>query len=230
MFRNIDLRSKRRAKGYRKPVAPPVTVHEDAIVKHVTRYLGPPAFVIHQRSTLVHVDVHVVPPAPSHDFWFLFTTGMSARPMPRPPESPGPQLAELSILLPPDAAPEQLGWPIRELGLAALVPQMCRTAIDRGHTLSSSVGHGPLRTFASDTRLSSLLVTRSDLLPHEVLTIPSGGALIDLFTLIPLYPEELAFKLAHGDAGPLIDALRAAGISEIIDPVRRSAIPTASDN
>ena len=84
--------------------------------------------------------------------------------------------------------------------------------------------NGPTRFFAPETRLSSLLVTRSNELPRALDTIHSGAHAIDLFTLLPLYCEELAYKLAHGHEA-LLASLRAAGISDIVDPARRSAVP-----
>src|SRR5262245_9198634 len=75
--------------------------HETAIVNHVARHVAPAAFVIHEEhSEIVHLDVHVVPPAPDRDHYFLFTTGMSARPMYKPRDAPGSRFAEVSLALP----------------------------------------------------------------------------------------------------------------------------------
>ena len=135
------------------------------------------------------------------------------------------------MLLPSDWRLEQLDergyWPIRELKMTALVPHRCHIAFDDGQTISSSISNGPTRFFAPNTRLSSLLVTRSTRLPRALDTLQSGAHRIDLFTLLPLYPEELAYKLAHGHAA-LIEAMRASAISDIVDPFRRSAV--AADN
>src|SRR4030095_2431967 len=88
-----------------------VCAHEQEIVDHVTRHLAPPAFVLHEHvSEIVHVDVHFVPPAVDRDYWFLFTTGMSALPMTTPPDAGGSRFAELSILLPPDWVIDRARW------------------------------------------------------------------------------------------------------------------------
>lgn len=73
----------------------------------------------------------------------------------------------------------------------------------------------------ASTRLTSLLVVAPEVMPDE--TITSGTAQIELLTLLPLYAEELDYKVQHGlDA--LLDAFTAAGISEVVDPERPSAI------
>jgi hypothetical protein len=112
--------------------------HEAAIVEHVSRHLARPAFVVHEiESELVHLDVHVVPPDQDRDFWFLFTTGMSARPMKKPSDAPGSSLAELSILLPRHWRLDRESWretrwfwPVRELKAAALLPHRHGTGSD----------------------------------------------------------------------------------------------------
>jgi hypothetical protein len=55
-------------------------------------------------------------------------------------------------------------------------------------------------------------------------TIHTANHDIDLMTLIPIYPEELAYKADHGlDA--LLDAFEEARIENVIDPSRVSAVP-----
>lgn len=237
MFKHSDLRAKRRTRNHAKARH---SIHEAAIVDHVSRHLAPPAFVIHQiESELVHIDVHLVPPAAERDFWFLFTTGMSARPMTKPHDAPGSHLAELSILLPPDWRLNRESWrdtrwfwPIRELQEAALLPHRHATWLGFGHTIMpadvSRFGEVS-RSFDPSTRLSSLLVVASDLVPEETELIRSGAARIDLLTLFPIYPEELQYKLEYGfDA--LIGAFSTAGVSDVIDPARPSAIAASSAN
>src|SRR5258708_5963436 len=86
-------------------------IHEPAIVAHVTRHFAPPAFVIHEVvSDIVHVDVHVVAPGPRHDYWFLFTTGVSGLPMTKPRDAPGSRFCELSMLLPPSWIFDRATW------------------------------------------------------------------------------------------------------------------------
>lgn len=228
---------KRRTKNHAKARH---SSHEAAIVEHVSRHLAPPALVIHEiESELVHLDVHVVPPAPDRDFWFLFTTGMSALPMKKPYDAPGSRLAELSILLPQDWRLDRESWretrwfwPIRELEEAALLPHRHDTWLGYGHTIMPaeiSRSGEVTRSLDASTRLSSLLVVGSALVPDATELIRSGAARIDLLTLFPIYPEELDYKVEHGlDA--LMAAISAARVSHVIDPARPSVVASSTAN
>lgn len=235
MFKYPDLRSNSRTKN-RITTKARHTAHEQAIVDHVAEHLARPAFVIHEiESELVHVDVHVVAPAPAHDFWFLFTTGMSARSMCKPHDVPGARLAEVSILLPPHWQMDRDSWrrdsrwfwPIRELKEAALLPHRHHTWLGFGHTIipAEISRSGVTRSLDPSTRLSSLVLAASDLLPEEIDTVIVDGHQIDLLTLVPIYPEELEYSVRNGSEA-LLDELNAAGISDVVDPLRRSVLAT----
>ena len=78
------------------------------IEAHVERHVGKPVSVFHAIiSDLVHVDVHIVEPTPEQDFYTLFTTGMSDRPMNTPEEVSDCRYAEIVICLPADWKLEQ---------------------------------------------------------------------------------------------------------------------------
>ena len=233
MFKYPDLRSKSRTKSRIANAAH--SAYEDAIVDHVAQHLARPAFVIHElESRLIHLDVHVVAPAPEHDFWFLFTTGMSALPMKKPSGAPGSRFAELSMLLPPTWRLDRDSWrdtrwfwPIRELKRAAMLPHRKNTWLGSGHTIGSAdVDAAPEAHQALDpsTRLTTLLVLASD-----ADTVRAANRDINLMRLIPIHPEELEYMVEHGlDA--LLDAFAAAGVSDVIDPARASAVPPSHQN
>jgi hypothetical protein len=179
--------------------------------------------VIHEIvSKIVHLDVHVVPPATDRDYYFLFTTGMSSRPMAKPPEAPGSQFAELSLALPSswrfDRQIPRWMWPILELKSAALLPHRSHSWLGPGHTMVSD----PPKPFDASTRFSSLLVVEPALLPPDARTIHTGGLAIDLLSVRPLYPEELEYRFDHG-VDALVDSLGDVGASDVIDPSRPSA-------
>jgi hypothetical protein len=201
----------------------------EAIEKHVARVVGPPRFVVHEIvSDFVHVDVHVVPPSKEKPFWFLFTTGMSALPMAVPHGAPCSPFAELSILLPPEwrcdlaswQASTRWGWPVRELISLARYPHWRNTWLSYGHTIA---GGEPSPAFDRSTELAAMLVLEATSLPSELSSISIGDAEVDLWTLWPLYREELQHKLSH-DLDALLMALDDADIGDIIDPVRPRAI------
>lgn len=206
-----------------------LAAHEQArIVEHVTRHLAAPAFVIHEiESEIVHVDVNVVPPGPERDFWFLFTTGMSARPMTIPPDTGCSRFAEVSILLPADWKLDQASWrndsrwfwPIRELMDTARLPHRHRTWLGCGHTIASA----NVPAYDASTELGGLLVMHARSVPEELASIQRPNSQIDLLTLWPLYPDELGYRAEHG-VGALVDLLDEAGVSDIIDPQRPGAL------
>lgn len=59
--------------------------------------------------------------------------------------------------------------------------------------------------------------------------IKSGSVHIDLLTLFPIYPEELDYKVEHGHDA-LMAAISAAGVGNVIDPARPSAVASSSAN
>jgi hypothetical protein len=185
-------------------------------------------------SELVHVDIHVVRPTARHDFWFLFTTGMSTRPMKKPHDAPGECLAEVSLLLPPEWRLDRASlrdprwfWPLRELREAALLPHRFASWLADGHTIipqDVTAAFDVSRSLDASTRLASLLVLATELLPS---IITARKHRIELLTLHPMYPEELDYKIEHGlDA--LLRAFNDAGVGDVIDPARESAIPASS--
>jgi hypothetical protein len=51
------------------------------------------------------------------------------------------------------------------------------------------------------------------------------GIEVDLLSVWPLYPEELALRADHG-VEALVDALLRVGIGDALDPARPSAVET----
>ena len=201
--------------------------HEIAIVDHIARYVAPPAFVIHENeSEIAHLDVHVVPPGPGRDYYFLFTTGMSALPMTKPCGAPGSRFAEVSLALPSFwqldhgslRGDPSWSWPIIELKSAALMSHRHKTWLGPGHTITSA----PPGPFDPSTRLSSLLVMEPQLLPEPARTVHIGNLDVDLLSVWPLYPEELAYRFDHG-VEALVEALVHVGASDVMDVRRPSA-------
>jgi hypothetical protein len=194
------------------------TPYEDAIVRHVTELVAPRSFVLHEiESEVVHIDVHVVPPAADRDYWFLFTTGMSARPMAVPAGLDASRLTELTMRLPRDwvfdpatwARDSRWFWPIRELRAAARHPHRHRTWLGNGHTITS-----PERDrLDASTMLSSMLLIQ-DL--GELGVVDCDGVAVDLLTLWPLYSTELDFVLDNGSCA-LIDSFVNGGGDLVID-------------
>lgn len=166
-------------------------------------------------SEYVHIDVHILNPNSERPFYVLFTTGMSDLPMTMPDDSSWDfkkihERAELFCLLPSDwrlgndLTPEernQYFWIISALKTAARYPHSCKTWLGSGHTLQYTQENVP---FANNTMLSSAIFLHLD---YKDLDGKYGdsfngfstkdNAYINLFCFVPLYEEEMNFKLEN---------------------------------
>ncbi len=202
------------------------------ITGHIEAYLGPVTMVYHEIvSDLVHIDVHVLAPTSDRPFFTLITSGMSELPMSVPPDAEGCEHAELMLCLPPEWPiairegqvetfdDESNFWPIRWLKLLARFPHEYGTWLWWGHSLPNG---DPPQPFAPNTRLSGVLLSAPVLAPPEFAALPVGDdKTIHFFSVIPLYPEEMNYKLRQG-AESLLDKLDRGGISELLDVDRKS--------
>ncbi len=76
--------------------------------------------------------------------------------------------------------------------------------------------------FAKDTKLCAAILTgpQGTQDGSEVCILPSGEE-VNFYQVIPLYRDELEYKLAH-DADALLDKMN--GISFVVNPTRQDAI------
>ncbi len=198
----------------------------DAVSAHVSRHVGRTAFVFHElESELVHIDVHYVRSTRGRPFEVLVTSGMSARPMSTPAGSHVPRYAELVALLPagwpllgPAGDDERNSWPLELIRDLARYPHRHKTWLGYGHSLSDADGPGV--PFASNTRLSAVILLPPVTLGGRFFTLRRrGGCNIHFWAVVPLYREELEFKLREGTEA-LLDAFERHGITDVIDPQR----------
>jgi len=222
----------RHGRGGEKPAgaASPEHADDESISNHVADKIGPIETVYHELvSDVVHVDVHWVKATDSRPFHVLVTSGMSALPMTVPEGDPSAHYAELFALLPEnwkmqhDAwRDERWYWPVRWLKLLARLPHEYRTWLGFGHTVPNG---DPPKPFAPNTDLCSVLVMKSISLPVEAQSMQlRDGTPLEFFTLYPLHANELECKLREG-TDALLDRFDAAGVSDVIDPLR----PSVSD-
>ncbi len=197
----------------------------ERIERHADRYLGEAESVFHELlSDTVHIDVHVIRPTPERNYYTLYTTGMSALPMHTPEDAKDFAYAELMISLPPDwplmeEALEESNyyWPIRWLKTLARLPHDYNTWLGWGHTIP----HGdPAMPFAENTDMCALMVLPPLEVDEDFLALDMGdGRQVHFYAILPLYLEELEYKLVHGmDA--LLDKFEEHNINEIVDPKR----------
>ena len=197
-----------------------------AVERHIQNTFGEFENVFHELvSPDIHVDICVVPPSEERDYYTLVTMGMGAHRMNVPEELAKYKLerAELVIALPPDwkldgesMKEERWYWPIGLLKVLARLPIASDTWLGWGHTMDKQ------SPFAEGTKLRAALLIGPQGAEEggEVCTLPSGEE-VNFYQVIPLYPEEMEYKLEH-DADALLEKM--AGIRFVVDPTRRNAI------
>jgi hypothetical protein len=199
------------------------------IDEHVTRHIGVVEDVFHEFSSpYVHLDVHHVAPTAARPYHVLVTSGMSEMPMNTPAAAERFRYAELMVCLPSwwcvsDGAfrDERWAWPVRWLKMLARMPHEYATWLAYGHTIPNGDPPAPL---ASNTDLSAILLVPPVSLPvvaHQ-LQLDSTRT-VHFWTLVPLHTDELSLKLSDGMEA-LLPLLDAGGITEIVDPGRKSVV------
>ena len=198
----------------------------EAVEGHIQQYFGKFENVFHELSSPdIHVDICVVPPSEERDYYTLVTMGMGAHRMNVPEELAEYKLerAELAIALPgnwklkhEDLKNERWYWPIRLLKTLARLPIASDTWLGFGHTMDNE------EDFAKDTKLCAAILTGPQDTEDgsEVCILPSGEE-VNFYQVIPLYRDELEYKLAH-DADALLGKMN--GISFVVEPDRQDAI------
>ena len=198
----------------------------EAIERHIQQYFGKFENVLHELSSPdIHVDICAVPPSQERDYYTLVTMGMGAHRMNVPEELAEYKLerAELAIALPgnwklkhEDLKNERWYWPIRLLKSLARLPINCGSWLGHGHTVENR------EPFADNTKLCTaiLISPQGTEDGSEVCTLPNGEE-VNFYQVIPLYGDELDYKLSH-DADALLEKM--AGISFVVRPDRPDAI------
>ena len=198
----------------------------EAVEAHIQQYFGKFENVFHELSSPdIHVDICVVPPSEKRDYYTLVTLGMGAHRMNVPEELAEYKLerAELAIALPgnwklkrEDLKNERWYWPIRLLKTLARLPIASDTWLGFGHTMDNE------EDFAKDTKLCAAILTGPQVTEDgsEVCILPSGEE-VNFYQVIPLYRDELEYKMEH-DADALLDKMD--GISFVTYNTRPNAM------
>jgi Suppressor of fused protein (SUFU) len=205
--------------------APVEAASVDEIEAHFTRVFGKPEQVFHELvSDIVHIDVHIIPPAAGRDHWTLFTTGMSALPMSVPEHIENAaefEYAELMIKLPASwkvgSNEDRWFWPLKWLKRLARLPHEYQTWIGSLHTIPNG---DPAKPFASGTKLCCwMLVPLLDVEEGDRRIELKDGRTVNIYSLLALHPEEVSLKLNKG-AEALIEAMDAAGVDDVLQVAR----------
>jgi Suppressor of fused protein (SUFU) len=168
----------------------------------------------------VQVNVQIENPTRKRPFYTVKTTGMSDKPMKVPRGMEDLALTEVCLCLPRDW-PMSAEWPLRLIQVVALYPHVHRTWVAWGHTLGSLA-----EPAANDPsgRFVGVLLTAPAHLPAGAEEIArADGRTVRYLAVVPLLEEELRF--ARERSGEELDEkLTAAGVTELLDPTRKSVV------
>lgn len=191
----------------------------DTVEDHIKEYFGEFPTVYHEiHSPDVHIDICIIPPTTDKNYYTLITMGMGAHIMDIP-EDLDPQKygrAELLICLPPDwrvgESDEEWFWPITLLKNLARLPINCETWLGWGHSVDNQ------QTFSRNTELCGSVLIRPEDVPDgaDTCELPNGDS-VTFFEVIPVYREEMSFKIDH-DTESLLERMN--GVSHITDITR----------
>lgn len=200
------------------------------VIQHINAYFGRYTQLIHDDSGLDHpLSIAVIPPRVEHDYYILVTIGLSLFPMNVPEELADSKLnrAELLINLPKDwklseqdRLDNRWNWPIRMLLATAHFPirdsqvwlgsrdtlgEEDATPFDEGTKLNGSILLWP--GVFSDASFSCVLPDEDE---------------VNFYQVIPLYPEELHYKLEYG-SDAFLDLCPDESL-EVINPQRLNVV------
>jgi hypothetical protein len=180
--------------------------HYELVDKHLTKYFKDARIsVFHEIPTLnIHMDVYHVRPANS-EFEVLITSGMSSIAMNVSTQLKDPrnhQFAELMVLLPKGIdfgqvypAGTKYDWIISMLKQSAKFPHFYDTWVGIGHSIQAEENMEP---YSKDTEYVGCLVLPTMTFPKNFEKISSPRGPINIYSLFPLYKEELEFKIQNG--------------------------------
>jgi hypothetical protein len=195
------------------------------IEEHIEAHIGKADSVFHELvSDLVHIDLHLVPPSGERDFHTIVTSGMSGRPMNAPAVASEYRYAEMMMALPADWPLRQEDfqnednyWPLRWLKILARLPHEYNTWLCYLHTVPNG---DPAEPFSDNTKLCCAMIAKPVLFGEEFTSLRvNEDKQVFFYSLIPIYQEEMEFKLRHG-GDSLIDRLDEIGVTELLDVTR----------
>lgn len=169
-----------------------------AVDKFINKCFGKCPNVFHEIvSPDIHVDICLIPPDNNRNYHTLVTMGMGAHKMNVPPELAEYKLerAELLITLPADwKIPEQdekRYWPIRLLKSTARLPINCDTWLGWGHTVDNQ------KPYADNTGFCGAMLIDPMVGKGNCCHLPNGEE-VNFYQLLPIYRNEMNFKIEHG--------------------------------
>jgi len=199
------------------------------ITDHIERYFGTDFFVLDEKkSSVVHVDVHVVRPTPIRPYFTLLTSGMSDLDMRVPEGLEDLALAEVCLCLPKEwpLAMDDFGWrepryfwPIAILQQAARYPAHKSNVVLWGHTVGSVERPEPLHV---ETRFTGLMLANPATFQKVRIRWRPGRPSYSLPRFDSTLEQEMKFKQKF-DSATLVES-QEADVTELLNPKRSSVV------
>lgn len=193
----------------------------DKVSDYIKQQYGEFDIVAHELvSPDIHCDIAIVPPTDDQPYYKLVTMGAGAFKMnvPEDLKSDVYERAEYVVFLPADwnikSDKEEDYWPIRMLKTVARLPVSMDDWLFYRHTVNLTDDESPV---AENTGFNSCVLFISfgkGNKPVEPLKLDLSDKEVAFFQLVPLYPEELQFKLEHS-----FDELEDIMDDDLYDPV-----------
>lgn len=191
-----------------------------ALDYHIDRFYKNEDVVVwkDKRNDDLRIDIFHIKPNEERNYNLLLTFGMSRVPMNVPAGAEQFRYGELAILLPEDwdlsaeglKAPNNY-WPVLWLKNLARVPLQHDTWLCYGHSIPNG---NPSRPIA-DTEFEGVVIMDSATLPEEFQEMKLGDDALYIYTVVPVYPEEMEYKVKN-NIDSLINAFVAARIPDIV--------------
>jgi len=176
-------------------------------------------------SEIIHRDIFIIKANKDRPYNILLSCGLSALPMKVPEDIESAEFAELVMLLPEDwnldyksFEDERNYWPVRLMKELMMLPHPDKTWLGYGHTMGSEDD----KEYADGVGFSSVLLVKSNELADDFTQIKlDENKVLEIYTLMPLYEEELAFKKEYGTQ-ELLQKFNAFEIDEIVKVGRKN--------
>ena len=192
---------------------------QEAIENHIEKYVGPIYKVFHELiSPDFHLDVYwIETEIYTEKVYVLVTCGMSDLPMNVPESLDQFRFAELCMILPGNWNFENLNdennfWPIKVLKDLSRYPHHYNTWLGIEHTTAEEGN----QTYSPNVGFCGSLLFVPLGIDENFYQLKHDKKIINFYSIIPLYPEEIEFKLNNGISA-LLELFERHMISDIVD-------------
>lgn len=201
----------------------------ETIHNHISQFFSEDEMTVFQQSTTPEgenqVDIcWIRPKNPDLPYSILLTIGVSRYYQKIEKDSKHPRLIELAMLVPKEWDFHESKWdalemwPIHHLSNIGKIPTRNNIWLGYGHTVVWKTDQSNF----PGTNFNSSIIIPSMTLPEIFVNIAiNDHEKVYIFSVVPLYPEELKFKMSNG-VGDLVEKFNEFKLEEIVDVDRKN--------